>query len=499
MNQSRDLPPQVEPRSIHEEKLTGFQLRFDGRPGDAAQSGASHDSPFHGADPPKFERNMKRAEPALDGIFENGARAGPLFAQHPACVGQRGCRGSAAGEPVARRRDNRKFVLTPGKRFNVGVAGESFDPSRVTFKLPYRRHHMLRVSNRQMEASIRITPCEPADHSRQHVVANREAGTKLDVQRPVFGSRCDVAHHVQHLDRRRQQFAARRVLHNPAAIPVKELALQLVFELRKRLAGGCLGKADALCGSGDGAFLIDGREDLQLAWRDLHACHCKSIQPNSNIDIIRFPYLAIAPNLRSASKCPFRKHPGELVAGTALCLSVSLLAWAAATLPWNHKLQLSALTLAILAGMAVGNAVPRRLLERLHPGLRFSQQKLLRLGIVLYGIRLTVHDLSNLGPRALAFDLGVIACVLLIGYWLGTREFGLDADTALLVSAGSGICGAAAVLATERVIESESHKVSVAVATVVVFGTTASPLSGPLSSDWFHRTPVRSLHRRHRA
>jgi uncharacterized integral membrane protein (TIGR00698 family) len=167
------------------------------------------------------------------------------------------------------------------------------------------------------------------------------------------------------------------------------------------------------------------------------------------------------------------KTSRELIAGTALCLSVSLLAWAAATLPWNHKLQLSALTLAILAGMAAGNAVPRGLLERLHPGLRFSQQKLLRLGIVLYGIRLTVHDLSNLGPRALAFDLGVIACVLLIGYWLGTRVFGLDADTALLVSAGSGICGAAAVLATERVIESESHKVSVAVATVVVFGTIA--------------------------
>jgi uncharacterized integral membrane protein (TIGR00698 family) len=117
--------------------------------------------------------------------------------------------------------------------------------------------------------------------------------------------------------------------------------------------------------------------------------------------------------------------------------------------------------------------MPRRWLERLHPGLRFSQQKLLRLGIVLYGIRLTVRDLSNLGPRPLVFDLTVIASVLLIGYWLGTRVFGLDADTALLVSAGSGICGAAAVLATERVIESESHKVSVAVATVVVFGTIA--------------------------
>jgi uncharacterized integral membrane protein (TIGR00698 family) len=60
----------------------------------------------------------------------------------------------------------------------------------------------------------------------------------------------------------------------------------------------------------------------------------------------------------------------------------------------------------------------------------------------------------------------------------------LDRDTALLVSAGSGICGAAAVLATDRVIDSESHKVSVAVATVVVFGTIAMflyPMLYPLT------------------
>ena len=92
---------------------------------------------------------------------------------------------------------------------------------------------------------------------------------------------------------------------------------------------------------------------------------------------------------------------------------------------------------------------------------------------MLYGVRLTLQDLLKLGPRALALDLIVISTVLLAGYWLGTRVLGLDRDTALLVSAGSGICGAAAVLATDRVIDSQSHKVSVAVATVVVFGTVA--------------------------
>lgn len=142
-------------------------------------------------------------------------------------------------------------------------------------------------------------------------------------------------------------------------------------------------------------------------------------------------------------------------------------------MPWNHALQLSALTLAIVAGMVLGNAAGGRLPSRFQPGLRFSQQKILRLGVMLYGVRLTVGDLWHLGPRALALDITVITSVLIVGYWLGTRVLKLDSDTALLVSAGSGICGAAAVLATDRVIESESHKASVAVATVVVFGTAA--------------------------
>lgn len=163
----------------------------------------------------------------------------------------------------------------------------------------------------------------------------------------------------------------------------------------------------------------------------------------------------------------------EFLVGAALCLAASLVAVSAAQLPWNHGLKLSALTLAIVAGIALGNTMPANALKWLHPGLRFSQQTLLRLGIILYGVRLTVRDLVNLGPRAVVLDLTVIASVLIAGYWIGTRVLQLDPDTALLVSAGSGICGAAAVLATDRVIESESHKVSVAVGTVVVFGTAA--------------------------
>jgi uncharacterized integral membrane protein (TIGR00698 family) len=173
-----------------------------------------------------------------------------------------------------------------------------------------------------------------------------------------------------------------------------------------------------------------------------------------------------------------------LAGGVLLSLLAALVAWQSAGFGWNHNLQLSPLTLAILAGMLLGNTIPIRFIERMHPGLRFSQGTILRFGIILYGLRLTLNDVFRLGPRALALDVTIISCVLIAGFWIGTRLLGLDPDTALLVSVGSGICGAAAVLATEGVIESESHKASIAVATVVVFGTAAMfvyPLLYPLT------------------
>jgi uncharacterized integral membrane protein (TIGR00698 family) len=178
------------------------------------------------------------------------------------------------------------------------------------------------------------------------------------------------------------------------------------------------------------------------------------------------------------------KLPKGFAAGLALCLLVSLAAWQVTMLPWNHSIQLSPLILGILAGMLLGNTASANWLHWIYPGIRFSQQRLLRLGIILYGIRVTIQDLLRLGPQALVLDVAVITTVLLIGYQIGTRVLNLDPDTALLVSVGSGVCGAAAVLATDRVIESESHKVGVAVATVTIFGTVSMflyPLLYPLT------------------
>ena len=96
--------------------------------------------------------------------------------------------------------------------------------------------------------------------------------------------------------------------------------------------------------------------------------------------------------------------------------------------------------------------------------------KLLRLGIILYGFRLTFMDVVAVGLPGIIIDVVVVTVTIIGGYWLG-KALKMDRDIALLTSIGSGICGAAAVLGAESTIQTKPYKTAVAVATVVIFGT----------------------------
>jgi uncharacterized integral membrane protein (TIGR00698 family) len=159
------------------------------------------------------------------------------------------------------------------------------------------------------------------------------------------------------------------------------------------------------------------------------------------------------------------------VCGTGFALLLGLAAIAFAATPVFARSQLSALTLAIVLGMLVGNLAGTRLPVTLKPGLAFSQRNLLRAGVVLYGLRISFGQIAAIGLGALVLDGAIVVSTLALGVWIGRRWLGLDRDTALLTTCGSAICGAAAILATERVLKPEPDKVAIAVASVVLFGT----------------------------
>lgn len=157
--------------------------------------------------------------------------------------------------------------------------------------------------------------------------------------------------------------------------------------------------------------------------------------------------------------------------GLILVLALALAGIGLSNLPWAKTTGLSALTLAIVLGIALGNTAFPAIAPRTGTGVDYAKGMLLRAGIVLYGLRVTFQDVMGVGLAGVVIDVIVVAGVFCAATWIGTRVLKLDRDTAMLIGAGSAICGAAAVLAAEPVIRAPAHKVSVAVATVVVFGT----------------------------
>ena len=148
----------------------------------------------------------------------------------------------------------------------------------------------------------------------------------------------------------------------------------------------------------------------------------------------------------------------------------------------------SALTLAILFGMVIGNTIYPKLWQSCDGGVIFAKQHLLRLGIILYGFRLTFAQIADVGVSGITIDVLTLTSTFFIACYLGQKVFGLDKHPRWLIGAGSSICGAAAILATEPVVKAEASKVTVAVATVVIFGTLAIflyPAMYPMLAHWF--------------
>lgn len=133
-------------------------------------------------------------------------------------------------------------------------------------------------------------------------------------------------------------------------------------------------------------------------------------------------------------------------------------------------LSISPMIIGIILGMIYANSLRNHLPDTWVPGIQFCSKRLLRIGIIFYGFRLTLQDIAVVGLPGVVIDLIIVTVTILGGIMIG-KLLRMDKETALLTSVGSGICGAAAVLGAEATIRSQPYKTAVAVATVVIFGT----------------------------
>jgi len=161
---------------------------------------------------------------------------------------------------------------------------------------------------------------------------------------------------------------------------------------------------------------------------------------------------------------------GAVMHGVLLIALFSFSAFYIAEFQWVKALYLSPLIVGIVLGMLYANSLRNHLPETWVPGIKFCSKQILRLGIILYGFRLTFQQVLDIGGQAILMDTIVICGTLAIGLLAG-KLLKMDSDTSLMVSTGSAICGAAAVLGAEPVVKCQPYKTAIAVSTVVIFGT----------------------------
>jgi uncharacterized integral membrane protein (TIGR00698 family) len=140
-------------------------------------------------------------------------------------------------------------------------------------------------------------------------------------------------------------------------------------------------------------------------------------------------------------------------------------------IPWDFaRKAMSEVLIAVLLGLVIRNAIG--VSKNMEPGIKFALQRVLRLGIILLGLRLSLQAVVKTGLSALLLVLLCITVALTLAYLAG-RVFKIPSRLAALIGVGTAICGNSAIIATAPVIEAKDEDVSFAVATITLFGTLA--------------------------
>ena len=150
--------------------------------------------------------------------------------------------------------------------------------------------------------------------------------------------------------------------------------------------------------------------------------------------------------------------PGLVVVCALAALAFVLAEWSS----------FSSLVVGIALGAVVANTlgVP----AVLAPGVRFGARTLLRAGIVVLGLRLSLGDVVGLGADGLLVVMMVVIVTFFGTQWIA-RQLGIGRDLGLLVATGYSICGASAIAAVNGVVHADEEETAYAITLVTIAGT----------------------------
>ena len=145
------------------------------------------------------------------------------------------------------------------------------------------------------------------------------------------------------------------------------------------------------------------------------------------------------------------------------------------------KSPISTVLIAILLGILMGNAFTPR--PGMMVGLDFTQQYILKLGIIFLGIRLSFADFIKFGTIAIPLIIFCIIGVLILIKLL-IKKVPISSKMSYLIAIGTSVCGATAIVATAPVINAKKSEVAYAIANITLFGVIAM-LIYPYFAQWY--------------
>jgi len=155
------------------------------------------------------------------------------------------------------------------------------------------------------------------------------------------------------------------------------------------------------------------------------------------------------------------------IAGIGPGLLVAVLLALVARLIGNAADLISPLIIAVALGMIAGNTLE---IPSARAGMRLAASRLLRIGVVLIGLRVALDDLAAIGLPGLVVVLMVVTVTFFGTNWLG-RRMGISPDLSLLIGTGYSICGVSAVAAMNGVVRADEEEAAYAIGLVTLAGS----------------------------
>lgn len=173
------------------------------------------------------------------------------------------------------------------------------------------------------------------------------------------------------------------------------------------------------------------------------------------------------------------------VPGLAGAFALALLAqyasgWLGTALFQLGKSPVSPVMLAVLTGVCVRSFIG--VAPRMEQGVALASSAILRIGLALVGLRLTLAGIGELGLRALPVVAGCLVTAWLVIPRLA-RAWGLSGALVTLLTVGTSICGCTAVMAVAPSIRARAEDTGYAVTIIVIVGLVGM-LGYPALGHW---------------